>query len=320
MGYQIKFHEIYFYKTAKNLFKPFIQLLFRQKFVNSGFPANVDQTDDRELFCKNINNKMEYDKINEEIKVFEITNNPAERLTSKIFLNSLLGRFLLNESKFYQTKFLNTGEELQLNYKNVASVQLLNEKICQVNFKKKIPKNPNRNINCIIGLYVTSLARVYLLKQLYMLENIGAQVVYCDCDSIFFYLKNHQKNPLPMGYSLGEFQNIFSGKIEAITILAGKCYSVMWRNSLNELQRELKVCGFSFLYKINENSFTHETIDEFVTKIVEKEVASIVFPQLMKTSKKMSPMTKIVNKKFTNKHLQKRILLPDYTTVPFGYH
>jgi hypothetical protein len=59
---------------------------------------------------------------------------------------------------------------------------------------------PPRTANFLWGVYITSYARLELLKGLREIHNKGGTVIYCDTDSIMF---NGVDSPLPIGKELG---------------------------------------------------------------------------------------------------------------------
>jgi hypothetical protein len=319
LGYNIYFHEIYHYPKTSKIFSKFIKLLSLEKISSSGLPEGVDA----ELFCQDINTKMGFDEINEQIVPADIKFEPGRRLAAKTYLNSFLGKFMLNETKYSATCYVNSKEELHDLFQtgDVLSVKAVTETICQVTLAKKTPQAPNRTINATVGSYVTALARVFISEKVIALDKAKAKILYCDCDSVYFKAKRNAPFPLTIGHSFGEFQKIHDGEIKSLAVLGPKSYSVLWEKN-NQLYSNLKVSGFCFTYDCSRDILTHDTLSHYANKLISNELCSIQIPQLMRMHDKLTKNCYTVRKKklLKNMYFKKRVLVScEGSTLPFGF-
>ncbi|NJK97921.1 MAG: hypothetical protein HC905_26120 [Bacteroidales bacterium] len=119
-------------------------------------------------------------------KVKQTSKHEAEILKAKIFLNTLYGKF--GEKLKYETMYLPEIDfdfiELLKKKDRFIEISLFSQdrKDCMITYKRKKDEQVKHAIASFAS-YITSAARIYLLKN--MLENESKGICYCDTDSIF---------------------------------------------------------------------------------------------------------------------------------------
>jgi DNA polymerase type B, organellar and viral len=221
------------------------------------------------------------------------SNYEFENYFYKKMLNSLYGKFSqkVNSNNIYIDNIDN-----YLDYINE-----LKEKGVLIEIKMF---NPDRN-DCFIEIknekayylyhsipmfssYITSEARIYLLRNI--LNNLNAEPVYCDTDSIFF--KKIPKN-LPIGKKLGEFK-LENKKI--IDIRGLKNYSYIYNEKIIEKIKGIKKDS----KKTGKNSY------EYLTMIKTREGLR----------RNLDTGNFVIKKKTLSGNYDKRIVLKNGQTKP----
>jgi DNA polymerase type B, organellar and viral len=319
LNYKIKFHEIYFYPNASHYLKKFIQLLAFEKIRFSGFPHQMTEGKEQ-LFCQDLNERMEFDQVQLKLSREMIEDNPKYRFTYKAFLNSFLGKFLQNSSKFQQTIFARNNEEIVGYFKggNLTGMNVINEEICQLLVAKNFGKNPQRNVNCCIGAYILGLARIYMFDKLFLLKESKAVLHYVDTDAVLFSLPKNVEIPISVGNAFGDFRHNYEN-VRAFCALAPKCYSLLYTVDHNLMYNDIKLSGFNLKQLCSRFDISHDDFTRFVGLIVKKEFAKICVPQIryqIKANKKIKVIQ--AYRFFRNLCYNKRQLADNFNTLPFG--
>ena len=168
------------------------------------------------------------------------TKNEFEKYQLKIILNSLYGKFA--QRKMYEVEYIEElTDETDINGKQIVPFNTERSDCYLIQEQEKY----GYNTIPLFSSYVTSYARVHLLKQFEKYEI--NEIVYCDTDSIAV---NNYLKEIETGENLGEFKK--ENKI-IIEILGNKSYIELDGNIvLKGIPKKAK--------KIAENVYEYKTM------------------------------------------------------------
>ncbi len=181
------------------LFTEYVNKFLKMKTEASGFPERLKSQDERQKYIEDYEAhegvRLDIDNMKE---------NPGMKAISKLFLNSLWGRFGLNSNKS-QFKLVSDLSELYEIFMNdqycVNDINFLNEHVCQIFYSVHDEMHARTNYtNVIIAAFVTCYARLKLLD---LLEAAGENVIYYDTDSLILVTRPDSFKPT-LGDYLGE--------------------------------------------------------------------------------------------------------------------
>ena len=307
-GYKlIELIEVWHYEqSSTTLFADYINTFLKIKTEASGFPH-----DDHDKFIRDFAEregiKLDKDKIKK---------NLGLRSVAKLMLNSFWGRFGMNTNKT-QYKVLTTEAEWFQMLSNdqfvIHDVDFINEQIIQVFFSINSSFHAGSNdANVPIAAFVTCQGRLKLFNELVKLDR---RLLYFDTDSIIFVSKPGEFEP-ELGDFLGQFTNeIDKAKGDFITefVSAGP------KNYAYKLNTGYSCCtvkGFNLNHKACE-LINFDSIKEIVCSAQEKKIQ---VDQLKFARNKHSwNITTSTISKIYGFVYDKRVIISDYFTLPFGY-
>ena len=209
--------------------------------------------------------------------------------------------------------------------KLLLDFHIMNDDIIQVEYKHSEDFQPQSfNTNVVIAAFCTSWARLKLWS---VMQKLGDRVLYHDTDSIIFSVKEGEYSP-PLGSYLEQLTDELTCKelgcskegcvghwIEEFVSCGPKNYSF----KVNTGEVVCKVRGFSLNYSssliLNFESMKEALLAWKMNK--PKELITV------KTEICRSKDNRAVFNKKIAKHYgvvyDKRVVRPDFTTVPFGY-
>ncbi|MCG8622196.1 MAG: hypothetical protein MJE68_09415, partial [Proteobacteria bacterium] len=178
--------------------------------------------------------------------------------------------------------------------------------------------------NVVIAAFCTSWARLKLWS---VMQRLGKRVLYHDTDSIIFSVKEGEYSP-PLGSYLGELTDELTCKelgcskgnclghwIEEFVSCGPKNYSF----KVNTGEVVCKVRGFSLNYK-SSLILNFDSMKEALFCWKNNKPKELI---TVKTELARSVHERIVFNRVIAKHYgvvyDKRIVKPDFSTVPFGY-
>ena len=276
---------------------------FKIKQEASGFPMWVKTEDDKNKY---INDYFEHEGIF--LSKEKISPNPRLKALSKLLLNSQWGRYAMNTHKT-KCKFIKNPHELfNIIYNSKFDVKDIIF-LCFFSDKTELHIDSNQT-NVVLAAFVTAQARLKLYSEL---RKFGKNVVYFDTDSIFY--KKGGYEPVCGDY-LGMFTNEIDpeeGNEIVEFVSAGlKNYSYKLDTGITHS----KVKGFAL------NVTASKIIDfDKIKKIVttNEEITETVEQNLITRDKSnWTVHTKTCRKKYRLVY-DKRVILDDLSTVPFGY-
>ncbi len=195
-GYKIKkIIEVYHYPDkTKDLFSEYINLWLRFKQQSDGWPDWVKSEEDKKSYIENF---LKNEGVS--MTMGEIEKNPALRFIAKLFLNTLWGK-LAQRPNLPQTKvcseYKDYWEVATDAEKLVTGELMINEDCLLVTWEyKEEEKARQGNTSLAIASFVTSYARIELMKVIDEVEVIPGRLLYMDTDSIIFC--HHKGETLP---------------------------------------------------------------------------------------------------------------------------
>lgn len=229
-------------------------------------------------------------------------------------LNSLWGRFGMNTNRT-KIKIIRTHKEwLEMitdNRYNIISFQEYSPNLKQVFYNENsILQEGCNTTNVVLAAFVTCYARLKLLNELLKL---GDRVLYYDTDSIVFILSKENEYEPPLGDYLGKLTDELDGEyIEEFVSLGPKNYAMMLSNK----KTKCVIKGLSLNY-IASTKVNFEEMKKIVLKDIYKKLHIPQFT-ILRDKKKWELISKSIEKEYGCVY-DKRILLDDFRTIPFGY-
>ncbi|XP_078699560.1 uncharacterized protein LOC144926542 [Branchiostoma floridae x Branchiostoma belcheri] len=319
-GYKmVEIYEVHHFENSSDkLFTGYIDTFLKLKQESSGWPAWV--ADDKLSPAERLEKENEYiQKYHEREGILldrnNIKKNPGMRALAKLCLNSFWGKFG-QRNNFTKTEYVTTPARLYeiVGAKNIEvhSLNIINDDIVEVAYayhKDFIPEPTNTNV--YIAAFTTAAARLKLYSEL---DRLGEAVLYFDTDSIIY--RCNGANRIELGDYLGDFTSEVEdhgGYIVEFCSGGPKNYSYITADGTTVC----KVRGFTLNYQnqklINFNVMKNMIMGEG------PETVDIVTEQKITRDKKAK---KIVNKREVKRYslvYNKRVILDDHTTVPYGY-
>ena len=306
------------------LFTEYVNTFLKLKQQASGFPSNVNTEEEKDEYIRMY---LENEGILLDKECIE--KNPGIRSISKLALNSFYGKFG-QKTNMKKSEFI---DDIGVFFKRVTdhSKQLLdfhimNEKVILLEFKNSDDFDPsNNNTNVLISAFCTCWARLELWI---IMNSLGNRVLYHDTNSIIFSVSDKDSYIPELGDYLGQLTNELSCKeigcrgcdeghwITEFVSCGPKNYSL----KLNSGQIMCKVRRFSLNYR-NSQIVNFQSMKDtlFAWKKGENVDLVTVTTEICR-HKYENPMvyTRQVAKKY-NVVYNKRRVLDNFTTVPFGY-
>ncbi|XP_066437431.1 uncharacterized protein [Eleutherodactylus coqui] len=317
-GYRIAHtYEIWhFPETSDNLFASYIELHLRDKQEASGFPSWCTDDDKKNAYIDSFLQKEGVQLRKEEIGV-----NPAKRQISKLFLNSLWGKFA-QKSNLPCTNIVTDPDKLFeyvfLPQYEISGLNFIDDETANVTWKyAKEHHTVNKNTNIFIACFTTAYARLELYS---LLDRLQERCLYHDTDSVMFVHREGDWNP-PLGDYLGELTSEIPDDTHITEFVSAgpKTYGY----KLNTGKTVLKVKGItlntSATQVVNFDSLKDLVLDYQRNSDPEtQKTITVEQPGFVRDKKywdiETRPLQKTQRCVYT-----KRYLLDDFTTLPYGY-
>uniref|UniRef100_A0A1I7U811 DNA-directed DNA polymerase n=1 Tax=Caenorhabditis tropicalis TaxID=1561998 RepID=A0A1I7U811_9PELO len=330
LGYKIiqVYHGIKYEKWVKNdangdggLFTSYINLMMEEKIYSSGWPSNVNTDEEKEQYCRGYWEK-------ERIRLVDhsrFSKNAGKRAVAKLMLNSLWGKFAQRIDRENTVVIIDPMEFWKMFFDTsvvIMDVLPVND-VLVVKFRKQKETLQSLKTSAIqLASYTTSYARLRLYR---FMELVGGDnILYTDTDSIVYAVPDGSMDPLEgeIGPYLGQLTDELSGRMTEFVTLGPKtyCYKDKLENGEEKIVRKTK--GITINSQV-EKEITMERmklmVDEVLNQVPDKTVLNLNLNlNTMKRDRNHRVYSKMMNKtfKFT---FDKRRILPDGGTLPFGY-
>lgn len=307
----------HFAKQKTGLFAEYVNTFLKVKEQASGWPkSNMSDEEKRD----HVNDYARRENIS--LDIDKIEYNPGLRVTTKLILNALWGKFgqrgnmpqsqicMINKD-FYRV-VLNDRFEVTGFFRCPSNQQVVELIYEEKEFTAKEPKNTN----VYVASFTTSIARLKLYD---VLDQLGDRVLYYDTDSVIYY--HHIDDPphiLPrLGKFLGELTNELCDDgtrwIDEFVSTGPKSYS--YRDNHGRIQCKFK--GISkTLFNLRVVNFKSmlRCIQQGVVYQIEG-VKNLTF----KLDRYGRIKTKYQAKVFRMVYDKRYIVEPGFKTFPFGY-
>lgn len=328
-GYRvIRIYEVAILPCTDGLFKDYIKRYY-----------DVKKSADKKI--KDIKELMELDAaarlrgeppiISKEDVEKELAMANRERTIAKSMLNNLWGKFGQNDemtttkyirdpAEWYKLAAKERKKEIEISTTEYYDHEEEYKKLLYVKYKKNVAegeREPLKNTNIFIAAFVTSYARMVLYEGMRSVMAAGGEVLYGDTDSIIYAIPNEALGKeLNFGPELGQWKLETDSPIVEYAALGPKTYAFLCEDDIGKAQSCIKSKGFSvdkFLDSENRKmtmSVYKELLDGFYKSRAyrytefKKEGRSIITQQ---------------SEKILKFEYDKRIIVDDYRTVPFGY-
>jgi len=256
--------------------------------------------------------------------------NAGLKSVAKLMLNSFWGKFGMRDN-LCQTEFIYSPKRyfdlLRSKSKVIHDIHIVSDQCVMVTFSNEDDYNEgNDTSNLAIAAITTSYARLRLLK---MLRQLGDRVLYFDTDSVIYVSKPGEWEPT-LGNVLGDWDNqLEEGESHIVSFrsLGPKTYTY----TTDTGRVEIKAKG------ISQNGYTENILDWNAehTELVQTgraltadvfdylldnkmDTFQIIYPSHLKKNSKTCSIQSVIMPKTVRLVYDKRVLLPNYSTRPFG--
>ena len=334
LGYDIvQVHEVLHWSETEmydpeskegGIFTGYINTFLKLKQQASGFPEHVKSEDEKDKYIEQY--------FNHEGILLEkgfIQKNPGLRSLSKLALNSFYGKFGQN-TNMKKTQFVADIGALYNLFtdpgKKISDFHIMNDNVVEVEFTNT-PDFEQQSVstNVTIASFCTSWARLKLWS---VMAKLGPRVLYHDTDSIIFSVKNSDEYIPPLGEYLGDLTSELTCKelgcktvnceghwIQEFVSCGPKNYAY----KTNTGQIICKVRGFSLNYR-SSLILNFESMKNALYHWINNDPKELI---TVKTEIRRNKHTSEVFNRVVSKHYgvvyDKRRILPDLSTVPYGY-
>ena len=318
-GYKIiKYIEVWHWTNTEQydgesggLFTEYINQAIREKQEASGYPANAVSDHDKDLYIDEY-----FKKEGILLRKEHIEKNSGKRQVAKLKANSQWGYLAMKTNKI-QHKLITEPHEwynmLSDKQYTIHDVDLSNENFIHVKFTINNDLNSSvLSTNLVLAAFVTAYGRLKLLTELHKLQE---RVLYCDTDSIFFTYKEGDYMP-ELGDYLGDFTNELDPSdgdyIQEFISAGPKNYGYV----TNTGKSHITVKGFTLNY-LASKTIRYDSIKEIVLEDQSKKLMVDQY-KFSREKSTWNVFTEKIKKQYGFVY-DKRILLDDLTTLPYGY-
>ncbi len=316
MGYVVaKVDEVWhFPQRTDKLFCDYVKKFLCLKQQASGYPSNVITDADKASYIREY-----YEKEGIRLNPEKISHNPAQRSINKLLLNSLWGRFSMRED-LAQTMLVKDPEDFtSIVFGKTDTLKFftfVSDDVALVQCRP--PKGDVRqthDINVFIGAFTTAHARLELYD---LMDKLGDRVLYSDTDSVIFVSRDGDWIP-PLGDHLGELTDEIGGDDYITEFCSSGPKSYGYRTAKGKAC--MKVKGITLNAK-NAQAIRLDSLIGLVNSYVrsndDTQYILARAENIVRDKKHLTLHNKSVDKRFKVVY-NKRRLLPDFNTLPYGY-
>jgi hypothetical protein len=282
-------------------------MFLQKKQESSGFPSTCQTIEQQNKYIKNY-----LDNEGIQLNKDEIKKNSGKRFVFKLLLNSMWGRLAMNTNRT-SFKIINKASEwfdlLSDDQYDISSIDISHPNALQVCYNN-LYNEGSVETSVTHAAFVTCHARLKLYSEL---EKLGDRVLYFDTDSIIYINRVGEYKPI-LGDYLGQLTSELEQDdyIEEFVSAGPKNYS--YRTNGGKYSCTVKGISQNVTTseKLNFNSIK-DIVCSARNKVI--EVNQLKFFR----SKFDWTVTCEEHKKLYRFVYDKRILLDDLTTLPYGY-
>ncbi|KAF3698279.1 hypothetical protein EXN66_Car013960 [Channa argus] len=254
--------------------------------------------------------------------------NKAVRSCNKLLLNSLWGRFSMRTDLPHCELITEPSRFTQLMFSDHYDVRqfcFISEEVALVQWRHADKRASKTNdVNVFIGAMTTAHARLMLFD---LIDKLQERVLYCDTDSVVFTSKDGDWIP-PLGPYLGDLTDeINDGDVcglpeeDFITeFVSGglKCYAYVTKRGKTQVK-----CKGVTLNAKNASIVTPQSLQSLVRSYVANGVSdgdhlTTESETIVRNKKAFTLKNSTLSRRVQVVYTKRRVL-PDYSTLPYGY-
>lgn len=318
----IQLYEIHFFAEKKPILAEFVKFFSSLRLKSADSLLHMTE-DEKNTYAQEINEKLSLPP-ELQVSVLDLKPNKLKQQTFKTSLNALFGKFsqMPNTATSEIVSSQRRLEEIANEFE-ITDWYNLTPFLVQVEYSKPVLK-PSLKYNLYIGAEINAKGRIFLHQKLKLLLANGAKIFYCDTDAIAYSLKSDQIDPLEFGPFPGQFKSVIESgkKVVNFNALGNKNYTLLCKDSLDQLETITKCKGLSLSSCHLENQLSREIYESSIQDHFKKEVKSIHCLQVRHTTKKgtLEKSKRIVDYEFRNNLYMRRFIKPDCAhTFPYGF-
>jgi hypothetical protein len=320
-GYQItQINEIWHFDETSvynkeiqkgGLFSDYVNTFLKIKQQAAGFPNWVKSAEDKQKYIQNF-----YKREGIQLEIDKVIENNGLKAIAKLMLNSQWGRYAMQTNKT-QSKFISEPLEVMRMFLNkqyeIKDLVFPSDELSIIFYENKAEMNWGSNqTNVILAAFVTCQARLKLYSEL---EKLDKRVLYFDTDSIIYKKCDGCYEP-PIGDFLGDFTNEIDpsegNEIVEFVSAGPKNYAYRLDSGLSQC----KVKGFTLNYSASK-LIDFDKIKLIVSK--NNEIKEHIEQNTIVRNKKDWSLKSRNYLKVYRLVYDKRVILSDLTTIPYGY-
>lgn len=321
-GYKIdKIFEIWHFKetiqydpntNTAGLFSGYVDKFLKIKQEASGYPDRCKTPASKRKFEEEF-----YGTENVRLNPENIKHNPGKRAVAKLMLNCLWGK-LAQRTTLPKTEYVDDPgvffQKLTDPSCDVHHAELVSENTLLINStQKEAFAQPGVSSNVIVAAYVTANARLKLYN---LLSRLGPRVLYFDTDScIYVHYHTGGWNPKTEN-RLGGWTNELPEGQYITKFVSGGPKNYAYETSDGRV--ECKVRGLTLNYRASQSVNFGVMCDMILRPDRVPSQVDVSYPHKIQRTRdhtvRSSDSTKVYQKVYT-----KRVVLPNFNTVPYGY-
>jgi hypothetical protein len=356
-GYIIsEVYSIYnFVNSSTLLFNNYIKTFYKIKMLSSGKPEWCDSTEKFKEFCEAVKENegidLEGDSFEENSAIRCISKLMLNTLWGKFGTRRIHSKATICQS-IDEVRELFENEKIEV----INIIEMAEEAVVVITKEKKISfLDINNTSNIYIASATTAYARIELYKYLKM---AGKNIVYCDTDSVIYkptpecHLPTSEhlgglKNELALGDYITHFVCVAAKVYAFLTaqnrvMIKAKGMSLSFVNSENLTFENLKKLVVKFasneysednfvqmksnrelyrercVYTENAKQRKHNLHPEEPSSYASEDYVSVYNPSAIKITPDWR-LIKDIQQKILTCHYDKRLVMSDFDTVPFGF-
>ncbi|CAF3354699.1 unnamed protein product [Rotaria socialis] len=322
LGYKIlNIYEFMRFEKTEKIFNSFVQEFFKMKLQAEGIPSGMSRDEYLNFYAEN-GFQLDGD---------QCKKNKSIRTISKIILNAAFGRWGLQAQRFKHSQIVTSRQELWgiLNDTTRFKVSEIyfGESNCLVYYKRLDDQPKQRStVNVAIASYISSLARIYLHKEISKFKSTAT--IYNDTDSIINVSKDKgdYKITCPKLPLLGQFTNEIPNErgIKFVSI-GPKCYSLKTIDENGTIKCTTKSKGFT-LNRASESELNFESyFNLLINKTQRLPIKTTEFKKSSLGEITIQTYSKFLKytydkRKVLNPELNEKGEIIAIKTVPWGYN
>jgi hypothetical protein len=321
------FEVVHFTERSNQVFRRFVDTNFRDKFASTAFGPEYSTLEQKKEVCKQF-----YNKTGMVVNVEDVTSNPVLRSMAKCQLNALFGKFSQRTDKLHSVILSDYNTLSTYLFEKEGLIEITEITLFpnqdKVFLSYKLNNDRETSVldysNFIISSYVSALGRIKLHRMLSQIP--GDNLLYSDTDCVIFEAPKGGTGPFELGSFLGQLNNECTSKygagshVEQFCGLGPKSYTILYSVPKGDDHSITEVTRFKGIRR-SRNNAELLSFSEMVkllkgeTKSVEIHVPFQIHRTRGESQVFNKPMIKNVRYNY-----DKRYLLPDYTSLPFGYY